>query len=120
MPTNELWDLETALESVDGYVDDLKELLKVWLQQTPELLQTMQTGIQSGDGQTVRRAAHTMRSSMDILGASRLSRITQDMQILTDEELTTRGAELLNELKQLAEALTPEIEAFIRSPTDTP
>lgn len=112
MPKYELWNLQTALECVDGYKNDLKDLTRIWLRQTPELLDQLRAGFNTGNITVVNRTAHTLRGSLDILGAARLSAVAEKLETMKTPEVTTSGVALLKELEALIEMLTPDIAEF--------
>ncbi|MCO6457637.1 MAG: response regulator [Pirellulaceae bacterium] len=64
----ELVDWKVALRSVNGDQELLRELLEIFLAQTPELLSEMKQAIDRQDLATLRLKAHALKGSMLFLG----------------------------------------------------
>ncbi|WP_369369155.1 response regulator (plasmid) [Streptomyces sp. CG4] len=78
---------EQALDAttVRGLVDSLRpsfaaELIDVFLEDSPALVDTIREGVPTGDPAEVRRAAHTLRSNAATFGAPRLSALCTDLE----------------------------------------
>ena len=57
------------LDSLGGDVEFLGELVEAYLAESPGLFASMRQGIASGDGPTLQRAAHSLKSGSASLGA---------------------------------------------------
>ena len=60
----------------------LAELIGEYLKDSPDLIQQMRTGLAKADSETVRRAAHTLKSTSASLGASRLADASRELELL--------------------------------------
>ena len=72
MSTAEIIDEATfagLLESLGGDVEFLGELVDAYLAESPGLFASMRQGIASGDGPTLQRAAHSLKSGSAGFGA---------------------------------------------------
>jgi histidine phosphotransfer protein HptB len=65
--------LNQLLEVIGNDNDSLVELMDSFLEDGPELLAGMTTGLESGDTQTLTRSAHTLKSSARDFGLLELS-----------------------------------------------
>jgi PAS domain S-box-containing protein len=65
-------DWSAALATVGGDRELLREVIAAFLQEAPPLLADLRQAAASADGEGVRRAAHTLKSSLRYLGAEML------------------------------------------------
>ena len=66
IPDGLVWNEQLALEIVDGCISDLKDLLEIWLRQSPRLLSDIRSALESHDAKKLHLAAHTLRGSLQI------------------------------------------------------
>lgn len=57
-----------------------RELVDLYLADTPRLLSALEECLNSGDGSGLERAAHTLKSSSANMGAARLSSLCKDLE----------------------------------------
>ena len=60
----------------------LVELLDAYLQDSPQLIEQMHAGVAAGDIESVRRAAHSLKSNSASLGANRLANVTRELEMI--------------------------------------
>jgi HPt (histidine-containing phosphotransfer) domain-containing protein len=72
--------LDQLLETVGGDTTFLAELITSYLADSPPLLEEMERSTAAGDAASLRRAAHTLKSTSASLGAMRLSAICRDIE----------------------------------------
>lgn len=72
--------LASLLESVGGDEEFLGELFSAFAAEAPSLLETVEQAAASGDAESVRHAAHTLKSTSASLGALRLSAVSAEME----------------------------------------
>jgi two-component system sensor histidine kinase/response regulator len=58
------WDLDAALQSVDGDRELLVEMAELFLQDSGQLLAEIGQAIQTGDAAALHRSAHTLKGSV--------------------------------------------------------
>ena len=99
--------LDELLETVGGDESFLAELLTSYLSDSPPLLEEMERSAAAGDATSLRRAAHTMKSTSASLGAMRLSGICRDIEAaaIAGEAPAARVAEAAAEYRAVGEAL---------------
>ncbi len=112
--TGAAWDFERALANVDGYVEDLRDLLEIWLRLGPELLSDIRQALGSDDAQRLHLAAHTMKGSLQILGA-RCAASAAELEALAQTGQTTGGSEWLARLDDELQTLNPLISSFLKT-----
>jgi len=57
-------------------------VVDAYLEDTPKLIQTIQTAIASADAAALQRAAHTLKSSSATLGAMHLTQLSKQLEIV--------------------------------------
>lgn len=80
-----------------------RELLEVFLHDTPERMATLRRAADTGDARGMRHVAHTLKGTSGYIGAHRLVRICKEL------EASVQGAELTSAL-----ALVAQVEAEYR------
>lgn len=108
-----VWDEKLAMANVDGNVQDLKELLEIWLRQTPCLLFDIRTALENNDHGSLHLAAHTLKGSLQILGIEAAVSISQALENAGRTELTSDGMNLLIQLESELNLVTPQILFFL-------
>jgi two-component system, sensor histidine kinase and response regulator len=83
-----------AWETMKAMTDPafLVELIDVYLNDTPQLIEQMRVGMTSGDVETVRRAAHSLKSNSASFGAQQLANAARELEMIAKGG-TLEGAE---------------------------
>jgi len=68
------------LARIDGDVELLKEVIEIFLEDTPRLLSDLYTAIERNDLVAAERAAHTLKGAAANISACRLYAISQEAQ----------------------------------------
>ena len=90
--------------------DFLIQLIDVYLSDSSDLIQQMHSGIEHGDVDGVRRAAHSLKSNSASLGANQVAEAARNLEMLAKGG-TLEGAHLHLEAIEAAYArLLPELE----------
>ncbi len=75
-------DLKYLTETVGGKKNLILEIMDVFLKQVPEELEAINQAISKEDYATIKSFAHTMKSSVSIMGISTLLPVLQEMEDL--------------------------------------
>jgi HPt (histidine-containing phosphotransfer) domain-containing protein len=65
-------DREALLDRLGGDETILLEIVKIFLEDTPQLLASMESAEAAGDAKTLRRLAHSLKGSAGTVGATAL------------------------------------------------
>jgi HPt (histidine-containing phosphotransfer) domain-containing protein len=84
MSTEPVLDIENALKAMGDDREIYEEVLKTYLEATPELFRTIVTAVRGGDRETLKRQAHSLKSSSFTIGARQLGATGLDLETLTD------------------------------------
>jgi HPt (histidine-containing phosphotransfer) domain-containing protein len=70
----------------------LVELIDVYLNDSPQLIEQIRFGLAAGEVESVRRAAHSLKSNSASFGANRLANATRELEMIAKGS-TLDGAE---------------------------
>ena len=62
------------------YPEIVDQLVELFVESTPPLLDELRAGAESGDGEAVRRAAHKLKGSCQNIGAGFMARLAHDLE----------------------------------------
>jgi len=85
MPHNSLpqdLDLSFLLDIADGSTEFIVESIDMFMQQTPELLQTIDSGIAANDWTTVASASHKLKPNLGFFGMPISQATMQEVEIM--------------------------------------
>lgn len=74
-----VFDRQDALGRVEGMLDVLAEMADLFMGELPELVGAIKTGIEQGDLSAVAKAAHRVKGSSSLLGATAVSAAAGDL-----------------------------------------
>ena len=77
----------------------LAQLIDIYLEETPTLLQTIRTAVDQSDAVAMKQTAHTLKSSSASLGAISFSQRCQELETMGHSGTTARASELLAQIE---------------------
>ncbi len=102
--------LNSLSKMMGGKKTLIKNLIDVFLKQLPEELQFINDGIVKTDYTTIKNYAHTMRSSVSIMGISILAPVLQEMENAAKAGDMGKIKELDTKLNLICRQVIDEIE----------
>lgn len=90
-------DLNYLSDLMGGKRHLINEIIDVFLKQVPEELQFMNEGITKVDYSIIKKFAHTMRSSVSVMGITSLTPVLQEMEDLGTKAINIGKIIKLNE-----------------------
>lgn len=106
-----LVDLSTLEKTMRGNKKVILETLEIFLEHLPENLEGINQGVEEKDFAMIRRNAHTMKSSVSILGMNKIQNLLEEMERLSASESDMdRIVELKDSLTFLSDHAVKEIE----------
>jgi HPt (histidine-containing phosphotransfer) domain-containing protein len=97
-----------------GNVSVFRELLTVFLQDTPERVATLRRAAGKGDAPAMRHVAHTLKGTCGYIGAHRLVRICRELEARAQGGDLAAAQELVGQLeaeyRRVHAALEQELE----------
>ena len=99
-----------------------RQLIEIFLQESPQLADSVAQGLADGDAEASRMAAHSLKSSAASVGALRLSAVSAGIEgaLRSGEIGAARGelTQLQAELDQALDALAAEVIRLADAPTE--
>jgi len=93
------------LKQMSG-VDFINELIDAFLEDTPQMIQNMQTAVAAGDVESFRRNAHSLKSNAYTFGATELGALAKELEFMAKED----NLDVKNRFASLNEALGKVVE----------
>jgi HPt (histidine-containing phosphotransfer) domain-containing protein len=95
--------METLMEQCGGMADVVRSVLDAFLEQVPTDTKEMETGLASGDLLTVSKAAHRLKGTAGVLGASKLHPLCAALELAGKQENAEDATKIYSELKTEAQ-----------------
>jgi signal transduction histidine kinase/response regulator RpfG family c-di-GMP phosphodiesterase len=102
-------DRETALLRTGGDLDMLHDIAELVLEHIPKWMSAMHDSLASGDGRTLQRLAHTLKSSADNVGAGKAVHDAARLEMLASEQNLDEARLALAELDTEISRLLPAV-----------
>jgi signal transduction histidine kinase/DNA-binding response OmpR family regulator/HPt (histidine-containing phosphotransfer) domain-containing protein len=109
-----LWDRTKALERVDGDEPLLRELVQIFLEESPKQLTEMRRAIESANLEAIERTAHSLKGELGYLGLPTAAQKAKDLERMGRERTLQPVAELFltfqSEVSAVAGAMQQMLE----------
>jgi two-component system sensor histidine kinase/response regulator len=109
--TESPFDEATLLECVEGDTELLREVVELFLEDSPRLLDEVRTAVEAGDASVLKRAAHTLKGAASNFGAAAVVTAALELETMgRTDDLTGAGPardRLEVALRALTDALAP-------------
>ena len=99
------FDREEMLERLGGDTELLDDVLQVFLEECPRMLEEVRGAVNGGDPKLVRRAAHSMKGALLNISAVPAAAEASQLEELGSEERLAESAPVLERLHQEIERL---------------
>ena len=103
-PAVDLDGFRSAMRDV-GADEIVEQILAVYVEEAKNLFSSLSGAISSGDLETIRARAHTLKSSSANIWASDLAGLLQHLEIAAQEGDLSEATELFDRVKPLFEAV---------------
>jgi HPt (histidine-containing phosphotransfer) domain-containing protein len=84
-PESDVFDLSETLRRVPGGREAVSELAQLLLAECPKMMQSIRSGVERKDIESVQRGAHTLRGSADVFGAKNVVAAAQRLETMGRE-----------------------------------
>jgi two-component system, sensor histidine kinase and response regulator len=111
VPTETL-DAASLLDSVEGDVGLLQELVEVFWGACPRMLSAIRDALESESPEALEKAAHALKGSLGYFGMNTALRATLKLETLGQEGIMDGTAELFAELQEGLSELRPALAAL--------
>ncbi|GAA3544520.1 response regulator [Zobellella aerophila] len=106
-------DWDGALQNLEGNNALLEELAELFLEECPKLMQEIETTSAEGDAVALRRAAHTLKGSAQVIGARAVGGAALGLETLARAGDLDKLAQARRRLEQSLAELAPALKAAI-------
>jgi HPt (histidine-containing phosphotransfer) domain-containing protein len=112
--TEKLIDPE-AWETMKSMADAafLAELIDVYRSDSPQLIAQMRIGLAAGDIESVRRAAHSLKSNSASFGANQLANAARELEMIAKAGTLDGAGSKLATIEAEYQQLLPALEALL-------
>jgi histidine phosphotransfer protein HptB len=98
------------LKQISG-ADFINELIDAFLEDAPNMIGEMQTALTTGDAESFRRNAHSLKSNASTFGATELAGLAKELEMMARENNLEVG-ERLGNLRNALQKAAAELEAM--------
>ena len=107
----------TFLQSFSGGDNSrIQKYVKMYLDSTPALLQSLETAAQTNDSKQMKSSAHTLKSQVDYMGMKKTKEILKSIE---EDALSGADAQIVNsKISQVKDMMTQaegELKSFLTS-----
>jgi len=93
-----IFDQASLLKRVNGDVELFHEMIELFLEQTPQQLNALNTALQAEDFVAINHHAHSLKGSARTIGANALSEAAFQLEIASKKSKLEGNDELLNKI----------------------
>ncbi|MDB5090335.1 MAG: hypothetical protein JWR09_4329 [Mucilaginibacter sp.] len=110
-------DLSFLFEIADGSDEFIVESIDMFLQQTPELLQTITTAIDNKDWALAASAAHKLKPNLGFFGMPISQATIQEVEIMAKEGASDEKL-LVSKFNEVRGIITPNLDRLVKIRAD--
>ena len=116
MEANEIFDPKVLVTLREEIGDAVIKVVKVYLDDTPNSLQKMQQALTQNDLETVKRLAHSLKSSSANVGAMQMSFLARNLEQELNQGTSdaTKIAAAIKEMHDTFDLTQPMFEEFLQ------
>ena len=107
--------LERLMETTGGDPEFVADLLDAFADDAPAMLTDLRSGVASGNSESVRRAAHTLKSNAATFGATELCALCADLESSARNADLVDNGETLLKIEKCYEDVRVQLEAWRES-----
>lgn len=112
-PEQPALDWDEALERVAQSRETLTELVEIFIQQWPQIMDEIEQGVARQDYTTLHRAAHTLKGSASIFGAQPVVEVSDRLALMGQNKTLEDADDALRDLQDEMDRLLPELQAHL-------
>jgi CheY-like chemotaxis protein len=107
------WNRSAVLERIDGDESLLRELLTIFLDESPRQLTTLQQAIETDNPEEMERTAHSIKGELGYLGLAHAAEISRTLEHLGHQRNLQSTPELLASLKAEVSAVSKVMRSML-------
>ena len=106
------WSADALLARVGGEADIARELVGLFINECPRMLEAIRSSVASGSAQEIRRSAHLLKGSVSNFTETGAAAAAFELEIIGREERVHDAPGALSRLEAELEALLPQLQEF--------
>ena len=110
---NQLFDVDSTLEALDGDRELLLEIIEVFLTDLPELLNNLESAIHEKEPKAIRDAAHVLKGAIGNFGINSAYMTAQELEFMGLEGNLERASETYVKFKKEFDKLQKALEDYL-------
>jgi HPt (histidine-containing phosphotransfer) domain-containing protein len=114
-PAAQVLDRRAALDRVEGDAEILSSLIDIFFSELPAMVENIQKAVQGGDATGLERAAHRLKGSLGVLGATGSTDGALRLEMIGRGGGTGGAAEAWKDLEHQLALLRPALKEFRKS-----
>ncbi|QDV86031.1 Sensor protein EvgS precursor [Stieleria magnilauensis] len=114
-PHSRPFDFETAMENAGGDEELLSELITAMEEETPRMMNEIQTAVAATDYKSLERAAHALKGSLVVFGADEASEAATQLEIAARQQDASSIERLTGNLQTQIAEVTRALQQHARS-----
>ncbi len=114
-PDRDAWNKAETIENLGGDEELLRELVEIFVDQSPKLLNKLRDAISSFDAEGVMRAAHSIKGELSCLGAAAAAETAQELETMGSKKEMAGASEMFTSLERELKALKLALADFRQS-----
>jgi len=107
------FDSDELLDRIEGDRALLKDIIKIFLEDTPGLISVLEAGVKSGSADAVERGAHAIKGSCAMISAKRLERLAHELEKMGRNVNLNGSGELFRDLVECFDSLKRIMASFL-------
>jgi len=97
------------LKQMSG-ADFINELIDTFLEDAPKIIDELRSALKTGNTDSFRRAAHSLKSNAATFGASQLAALAKELEMLGKENKLNETGDRLRALEEAYESASLELK----------
>lgn len=106
---HDAWNKAETLDRLGGDEELLQELIEIFVNESPKLLQKLREAIAASDAEAVMRGAHSIKGEVSCLGAGAAAKTAQQLEDMGHNKELSQAAETFISLERNLAELTQEL-----------
>jgi two-component system, sensor histidine kinase and response regulator len=94
------WDKAAALDRLEGDEELLQDICRIFLEESPKLMDRLQQALAQDDPDAVSRAAHSLKGESGYLGAAEVSQMAKQLETMGRDRQLAQAPPVLEQLQK--------------------
>jgi HPt (histidine-containing phosphotransfer) domain-containing protein len=107
------FDSDELLDRIEGDRALFKDIIRIFLDDTPGLIATLGEGVKSGNADAVENAAHAIKGSCAMISAKRMEKLAHEFEIMGRSRDVSGSGELFCALLESFDTLKRIMASFL-------